>query len=92
MIKRDYTQITDDINNISSNDLWKNYLNNAKQYIDIYNKRPSSCDNSNEVKHLGKWVSTQKNNYKYKTNRMTDQEFYNLWTDFINDDKYKNYV
>jgi hypothetical protein len=71
--------------------IWNNNLVNVKKYIDDNNKRPSKHDKSIEIKNLGSWVSAQQNNYKTKSHIMSSEEIYNKWTDFINDDKYKEY-
>jgi len=76
---------------ISNINEWKNNLIYVKKYIDIYNKRPSSCDKNNEIKHLGRWISTQIKNYENKKESMKIDEIYNLWTEFIKDEKYRNY-
>jgi len=33
----------------------------------------------------------QQQNYKNKKNIMKDENIYNLWTEFINNDKYKKF-
>jgi len=71
--------------------LWINKLNDIKKYIDENNKRPSKNDKNNEIKILGSWISTQIKNYKDKKNIMEDKNIYNLWTKFINDEKYKEF-
>jgi len=71
--------------------LWINKLNEVKNYIDKNNKRPSSTDKNNEIKSLGSWLCNQLSNYKNKKQIMQYQNIYNLWTEFINDDKYKEY-
>jgi len=71
--------------------IWYNTLEQVKKYIDDNNKRPSEDNKNKEIKTLGKWISHQKNNYKNKSKIMNTEEIYNKWTDFINDDKYKEY-
>jgi len=44
----------------SNEDVWYDYLNELKEYIEINNKRPSNKT------QLGKWLSHQLNNYKKK--------------------------
>ena len=70
---------------------WKKILDRIKQYIDEFNKRPSSADNEKYIRQLGQWISDQLKNYAKKNNLMKNQEIYDLWTDFINDDKYSSY-
>ena len=71
--------------------LWIEKLKVVKKYMDENNKRPSNFDKNNEIKILGAWISNQQKNYKNKKQIMKDENIYNLWTNFINDDKYKKY-
>jgi len=71
--------------------IWINKFNEVKKYIDENNKRPSQRDKNNEIKILGSWISDQQQNYKSKKNIMEDENIYNLWTEFINDNKYKKF-
>ena len=72
-------------------DMWNVRLEEVKKYIDKYEKRPSSHDKDHMTKQLGKWIERQATNYKKKTKIMKNDCVYNLWTDFINDVKYKKY-
>jgi superfamily II DNA or RNA helicase len=76
--------------------IWKNKLQNVKEYINKNNIRPSSNDNDKYVKSLGEWICGQTKKYnpdisKCKEN-MKNKEIYELWTDTINDLKYKKYL
>jgi superfamily II DNA or RNA helicase len=73
-----------------SNELWKIKLYLVKQYIDVNKKSPSNSDKNVDVKKLGKWIGTQKQNYKERKQIMKDIEIYDTWTKFIID--YKEYV
>lgn len=91
-----YDMWTDFMNNpkykpyfISKNNVWKDKLDELKIYIDKYNKLPS--ESNKDTKTLRMWTSTQNKNYKNKTMIMKKEEIYNIWTDFINDPKYKPY-
>jgi antitoxin component HigA of HigAB toxin-antitoxin module len=77
----------------SGEEEWNQKLKEVKQYIDKYNERPSSKDKNNnkDIKILGEWINTQLNSYKKKEYIMKDEQIYNLWTEFINDIKYKKY-
>ena len=93
-----YNKWTDFINDdkyilyfISNEEKWKEKFNEVKQYIDTNNKIPSSIDKDNQIQLLGRWISTQKQNYKTKKDVMSHDEIYTLYTEFINDDKYKLY-
>ena len=76
---------------ITSNEEWISQLEKVKQYIDAYNKKPSYCDKDEYILRLGRWVNTQQKYYKKKECTMKNEEIYNLWTNFINNDKYKQY-
>ena len=70
-------------------DKWMNNLEEVKKYIDKNNKRPSSEDLNNKIKQLGRWFLRQIKNYQERI--MSDIYIYNQWTNFINDEKYKEY-
>ena len=76
---------------LSNDDIWINHLKNVKKYIDENNKRPSKSDKNIIIKQLGKWISHTQGNYANNKNIMKDETIYKLWSDFINDDKYKQY-
>ena len=93
-----YNQWTDFINDdkykeyfLDNDIIWNNNLEKVKKYIDDNKKRPSESNKDKEIKTLGSWISTQQNNYKTKSQIMSSEEINNKWTDFINDDKYKEY-
>jgi hypothetical protein len=71
--------------------IWTNILDQVKQYIVNNKKRPSAADKDKKIKILGCWINTQQNNYKTKAKIMSLEEIYNQWTNFITDDKYKEY-
>jgi hypothetical protein len=75
----------------SNENIWMKTLDEVKKYINDNNKRPSSSDKNLEIKTLGRWSNSQSQNYKNKENIMKNEEIYNLWTEFINDNKYKIY-
>ena len=70
---------------------WYNNLDLVKQYIDENKKRPPGCSKNNNIKSLGTWISTQQQNYKNKKYIMLNENIYNKWSEFINDEKYKDY-
>ncbi len=76
---------------LSNEDNWKLKLNEVKTYININNKIPSQSDKNKDIKSLSSWVSTQHQNYKTNTGIMSNDEIYTLWTEFINNDKYRKY-
>ena len=78
------------------NKKWKNNLQSIKEYIDINNKIPSTTDKNKQIKILGRWLSSQKAKYnediKQSKRIMKDKEIHKIWSDFINDKKYKKYI
>jgi recombinational DNA repair protein RecT len=71
--------------------VWKNKLDKVKEFIDLNYKRPLGKSKNKEEKVLGSWIGTQMKNTKNKTEIMKEIEIYNLWNEFVNDDKYKEY-
>jgi hypothetical protein len=71
--------------------VWFNSLELVKSYIDMNTKRPSKRDKDKNIKQLGYWIHNQQTNYKTKEKIMKDDIIYKAWTDFINDEKYKEY-
>jgi hypothetical protein len=67
-------------------------FNEVKTYIDENNKRPSKHSKDKNIKFIGKWIGTSQTNYTKKHNNMKDENIYKLWTEFINDQKYKEYI
>jgi len=76
---------------IDNNTIWLNNLEDVKKYIDENNKKPSCTDKEPKIKILGMWIACQQTRYKTKNRIMKEFIIYNQWTNFINDDKYKQY-
>jgi len=76
---------------LSNKDQWQFKFDEIKKYIDINNKRPSCTDANNDIYKLGTWISTQTQSYKKRIEIMSNSEIYDIWTNFINDNKYKKY-
>jgi hypothetical protein len=76
---------------VSNEDNWKLSLQQLKEYIDKNDKRPSSKDKNKDIKILSCWISNQTPKYKNRKEIMKNEEIYNIWTEFINDKKYKEY-
>jgi len=74
-------------------DIWIKKLNEIKNYIDKYEKRPSRYKNNKDknTKSLGLWIHNQQTYYKKNQWLMTKINIRKLWEDFINDNKYKKY-
>jgi superfamily II DNA or RNA helicase len=70
---------------------WNDSFKEVKIYIDTNNKRPSAGSNDIKTKKLGHWIAIQKKNYISKTQIMSNEIIYNLWTEFIKSTKYKKY-
>ena len=67
----------------SNEEIWKANLDNVKIFINEYKKLPSKASKNSNKKVLGKWISTQKSNYKNKIKIMKDETIYNTWSEFI---------
>ena len=76
---------------ISNTEEWKNKLEQVKQYIDKNESRPQNNAKNEEYKKLATWISHQQQNYKKKSESMSNKEIYNIWENFINSEKYKTY-
>ena len=76
---------------ISNEEEWMSNLELYKKYINKNKKRPSKHDKDNNIKFLGMWGSTQKNNYKKEYRIMKNKNIKILWEEFTNDNKYKKY-
>jgi len=71
---------------------WKQILEKVKEFIDTYGKRPSTISKNPEEKILGSWIGNQQNNYTKKQHIMKTPEIYDMWTEFVNDPLYKEYL
>jgi hypothetical protein len=76
---------------MTDKEIWRDNFEKTKTYIDKNAMLPTSTNNNEIVKKLGAWVVIQKQNYKKKERSMVNDENYNLWKEFINDDKYIKY-
>ena len=74
---------------LSNEDVWVNTLDKVKEYMDNFEKRPSSKNNNKEISFLGSWVINQ---YSNKNRIMKNIEIIKKWELFINDPKYKEYL
>ena len=71
---------------------WYEKLESLKEFIDKNGRTPNSKSIDKDETKLGKWIGTQKNNFKNKTYIMkTNPEIYNIWEQFITSEKYKQY-
>ena len=76
---------------MSDKEVWHNIFNEVKKYIDANDKRPSCSDNNKDIEKIGTWITRQTMNYNLRESLMKYQEIYEIWKNFINDDKYKKY-
>jgi superfamily II DNA or RNA helicase len=60
----------------TNEDVWYENLDKAKEYIDIYHKRPSCSDKNPDIKSLGLWCVCQQKNHRYKINSMKNDDIY----------------
>jgi len=77
---------------LSDEDNWKNTLNSIKKYIEDNNKRPSSSNKNEDIKIYSNWLHNQFRNYIKNDRAMNNIELKNLWIEFINDPKYKQFL
>jgi hypothetical protein len=63
--------------------MWIYNLESVKKYIDENGKLPSSKDKNPEVKKLGIWICTQKQNYPKNKEIMSDTDIRLLWESFL---------
>lgn len=68
-----------------NNEKWFSSINKIKNYIEQTGKTPSSTAKDPEIKKLGVFIVTQKKNYNDKAQIMSNEKYYNLWTDFTNE-------
>ena len=77
---------------LSPEDDWNINLNKVKKYIDENKKTPSSKVGDKDIKSLGTWIFSQKDNYKKKIQCMKNTNIYDIWTAFINNPNYREYL
>ena len=68
---------------------WKDNLEKVSAYIDTNNKPPSEKNKNGEIKKLGLWLRTQKENYNKNAYIMKEPEIRKLFKEFI--EKYKEH-
>jgi len=81
---------------VSYDDLWNQKLIQLKEFIDTHKRTPkqsikNTCSKNSEEKQLGKWLSHQVSNYKYKTRTMKKSKIYDKWTHLINESTYSKH-
>jgi hypothetical protein len=66
-------------------------LQQVKSFMDENNKRPSRYSINDDEKRIGIWCGNNQQNYKSQKYGMKDESRRQIWKDFIEDDKYKQY-
>ena len=69
---------------------WIMTLEKVINYIEKEGKSPSKHDKNKDIKFLGKWIGTQKENFLKSEQIMTNPEISKKWEETIN--KYKEYL
>ncbi len=67
---------------LSDSEKWNNKYNELTKYIKNNNKMPSGTSEDKKIRTLGRWVETQRQNYKNKKNIMKNKGIYDKWTEF----------
>jgi hypothetical protein len=75
---------------ISNENKWINTLDIIKNYINNEDKLPTKYNKNIEIKQLGKWLSTQQQNYSKNEYIMINELIRKKWELFI--DEYKKYI
>ena len=57
--------------------------------MDIFDKRPTTRDRNMRIKRLAEWLGTQIATFKKPKNILPGTEIYDMWNEFVNDDKYR---
>jgi superfamily II DNA or RNA helicase len=72
---------------MSNGEAWLDMFELVKKYIDENKKLPQVINENDDIKILGRWVHTQKMNYKNKDKIMKNDKIYDLWTGFMDQHK-----
>jgi superfamily II DNA or RNA helicase len=72
---------------ISKDVVWDHKFDELKKFINENNTYPSQKSGNENEKKIGQWLSQQNNNYKNKKRSMNDELRYNLWTEFLEENK-----
>jgi hypothetical protein len=74
---------------LSNEEFWMTKFEKVKQYINENKKKPTKHNKDKDIKQLGQWLSSQKQNYKNKKNILKNENVYNTWKQFI--EEYNEY-
>jgi len=76
---------------LTATNIWKINFQIMKDYINKYNKLPTRYDKNKVIQKLGEWIHAQKMNFANNINIMHNENIRNIWSTFINSEKYKQY-
>lgn len=76
---------------LNDEEIWMKKFEDLKKYMDENNKKPVASDKNEYNRLLCKWLNYQRQHYKTKTYLMKNSIFYDIWTEFINNEKYQQY-
>jgi superfamily II DNA or RNA helicase len=79
-------------NLVNNEEYWMKKEEEVKKFMDEYNKRPLITSKNNYEMKLGQWICTQMQNYKNKTNIMSNTCVYEKWTMLTTSKKYGKYL
>lgn len=79
-------------NLVNNEDYWIKKEKELEKFFDEHNKRPSTMSQNKYEINLGRWICTQMQNYKNKTNIMSNTHIYEKWTMLITSEKYSKYL
>lgn len=94
--KTNYTNNWDIMKEDKYKKIWETFYEKNKEYLNKDDKWRQTldilkeCIDTNKIptKQLHAWAKNNNRNYKEKTQNMGDDDVYNLWDDFIKNDKY----
>ena len=75
----------------SNDEKWFEMLDQTKDFIDVYDKKPSRNDIDPKIQKIGYWLDTQLMNAKKNINAMKNQTIKIEWDNFIFDVKYAKF-
>jgi hypothetical protein len=72
---------------MTNDEVWKKNLSEVQDFMEKHHKRPSHHSKDIVEKQLGQWLAQQINNYTTKSYIMKNQEIYDMYTEFITNNK-----
>ena len=73
-----------------NDDVWHSNNRDVCDYMDKYKKSPNKRDKNPEIKKIGRWVTTQKSNYKKNVHSMANPDIRAEWEATLK--KYAEYL